>query len=132
MIAEDAPEVRQTRLLLGTLLGNRELLLAAVLAGKTAWRNQCIRLFAGLRFTDDMIDSMWHYIDARKGPNPVYEYERLQEQREQREAAARAEAAMLRELYELSHGKNREEESAKIARASAAPELTRLPEIVKA
>lgn len=131
-IDEKAPEVVASRELLRSLLTNRELLLAAVLAGPTAWRNNCIRLFQGMRFTDDMIMSMYYYLDARKGPNPVYEYERCQEMREARENVDRAEAAALKELYALAHGKNHEEEEAKIARATPAPESVRLPEIQKA
>lgn len=131
-IAEDAPEVTASRQLLGGLLCDRELLLAAVLAGPRAWRNNCIQLFQGMRFTDDMIMSMYYYLDARKGPNPVYEYERCQEAREQREAVDRAEAAALKELYALAHGKNHEEEEAKIARVTPAPESVRLPEITQA
>lgn len=119
-------------MLLSTLLGNRELLLAAVLAGPRAWRNNCIQLFKGMRFTDDMIMSMFEYIKARSGPNPAYEYEMCQMKREQREAVEAAERAALQELFHLSRGKNREQEAAKIAQTMAAPEMSRLPEIVKA
>src|SRR5258708_5936639 len=131
-IADDAPEVLASRALLRSLLTNRELLLAAVLAGPRAWRNNCIKLFQGMRFTDDMIMSMYYYLDARKGTNPVYEYERCQEARQAKENQARAEVAMLKELSERAHGKNHEEEEAKIAHATAAPESVRLPEIQQA
>ncbi len=132
LLDSDSPEVLASRELLSSLLADRELLLAAVLAGPTAWRNNCIKLFQGMRFTDDMIMSMFYYLDARKGPNPAYEYERCQEQRQEKENKVRAEAATLRELYALSRGKNREEEEAKIAKSMPAPESSRLPEIQKA
>lgn len=129
VLADDGDEVLASRALLTKLMGNRELLLAAVLAGPKAWRENCIKLFWGLRFTDDMIASLWNYIFVRRGPNPAYEYERLQEAREARENQERSELAALQELYALSHGKNREEEEAKRIQASPAPEMARLPEI---
>lgn len=116
---------------LHTLVGSRELLLEAVLDGPYNFRLKCQRLTRGTAVSDDMIAMMWGYILHRQGPCPRYEYEMLVMKREAAEDATRKETAFLHELGELAHGKNAEEESAKIARASASPELTRLPEIAK-
>ena len=69
---------------------------------------------------------------ADGGPNPEGEYEAAVLAREAREAAERAELATLDELAALAHGKNHEEEEAKIAKSMPAPEMSRLPEIQKA
>lgn len=125
-LLEDQPEVERCKAILKSLAGNRELLLEAVLDGPFNFRVKCQRLFRGLRVTDKMIALMWGYISFRKGPNPRYEYEMLVLKREAMEEQTRKEKRYLDELYALSHGKNHEEEEAKILKATPAPESARL------
>lgn len=102
------------RELLQTLLGNREMLLACLLSGKTAFQNECRQAFAGMLVTEDMLDHIWAFLQAKRGPgNIIEEYEWLLAQKEVQENAARAEAAALKELAEKAHGKDAEAERGK-------------------
>lgn len=105
--------------LLTTVCANREYLLAVLLAGKSAFLNECRRGFRGMAVDDGTFDAMWYYIRARRGPGGddrkvlEAEYEWLIAQREQRENALKAEAAALQELDEKAHGKDAQAEIGK-------------------
>lgn len=121
--------VDRCKAILTILCGSKELLLEAVLGGKRNFKLKVAGLTQGLPVSDAMMEAMWGYVWFRRGPNPEAEYEAAVLMREQREAEERAELATLDELAALAHGKNREEEEAKIARVAPAPESVRLPEI---
>ena len=101
------------RELLSTLLGNRELLLACVLSGKRAFCNECRQAFAGMAVGEIEIERIWAFIESKKGPTPEYDYEWLIAQREQQEAALKAEADALLELEQKAHGKDAQAEIGK-------------------
>lgn len=125
-------EVQMSRDLLRGFLANRAYLLAAVLAGPSAWRTHCARLFRGTRLTDTEFDSMYRWLVQRAGRHPEQEFERVMARREAKANQEAAEAAYLKELDALAHGKNREEEEAKMLKRTAEASLERLPEIVRA
>lgn len=121
--------VDRCKAILAKLCGNKELLLEAYLGGKFNFKLKVSGLTQGLPVSDEMMEAMWGYVAFRRGPNPEAEYEAAVLERETREATERAELATLDELAALAHGKNHEEEEAKIARIAPAPESVRLPEI---
>ncbi len=123
--------VDRCKAILQSLCGNRERLLESVLGGKHDFRLKVFGLTQGLPVDDSMIEAMWGYISFRQGPCPREEYERCLEQRQAKENQERAERETLDELAALAHGKNREEEAAKILKVNPSPELARLPELAK-
>ena len=124
--------VDRCKAILQSLCGNKELLLEAYLGGKHDFKRKIGRMTLGLPVSDEMMEGMWGYVAFRRGPNPEAEYEAAVLAREAGEAKERAELATLDELAALAHGKNHEDEEAKIARIAPAPESVRLPEITQA
>jgi hypothetical protein len=102
------------RELLSTLTGNRELLLACLLSGKSQFMNECRRAFHGLAIDDGIIEHCWYFLVAKRGPgNIAEEFEWLQAIREGQDEKARTEAEALKELADKAHGKDADAERGK-------------------
>ena len=101
------PRTKQTRsqqavtalkLLMATLESDRLALLTVVRHGKLVFMNRTRAATRGLAIDDGMIELVWGWLDARKGPHPDIEREWLEHERRQQHLDAEAQQACLARL----------------------------------